>query len=225
LGSGNTGSFIVTGTGRLGATDGGEVDFTGNIIANHDTSGTKATFRNLTASPTLGATIKLSGLNNTYRGGSDIGPSLTLVSGLSTSTHVLGYGPIILAGGTLSLRGQQAHGTQNTGIVTNAGFNQKIIVPVGATYASAATTSTIDGSNVLFQNGYTSSNGSNASANFPGLNDSGLYTSEFNPDVKFQLQPYTSNTALQFQNGQNSAGILSLATPGAYKTINYLEHE
>jgi PEP-CTERM motif len=226
LGTGDQGVFGITDTPVLAASNGGEVDFSGNIIANHNAANSTQipltnplAIRNL--SGTGSAIVKVLGQNNTYRNGTEIDPNVTFVSALSGSTRTLGYGPVNLVGGTLALQGQQASGTQLANLVTNAGFNQAIIVPRGAASALAATTSTIDGSSVLYQNGF---NGA-AGVGPTGLNDSGTYTSEYNPDVKFQLQPYTGNTALQLQSGaapKVSTGTLTLASPAAFKTINIL---
>jgi autotransporter-associated beta strand protein len=212
LGTGSTGDYGHNLT--LAATNGGEVDFTGNILANLGVAHSQVTVENL--SGTGSATVKVFG-NNTYAGGTVISPNVTYAAGLSTSTTQLGSGLVQLSGGTLALQGQQMHGSQQT--ISVSGFNQSLIVPASATSAASATTSTIDGSNVLYQNGFAPT-GSGTYA--LGLNASGLYTSQYNPNVQFQLAPYTGSTALQLNNTGPNTGTLTLGTPNSFSNIDIL---
>jgi len=211
LGTGGSGDFGHNLT--LAATSGGEVDFTGNIVANLNTAHSMVTVTNL--SGTGSATVKVFG-NNTYSGGTVINTNVTYASALSPSTTTLGSNTVTVAGGTLALEGQETHGSQQT--IGLTGFNQSLIVPASATTAASATSTTIDGGNVLYQSGFSPSDASGYSE---GLNASGLYTSQYNPGVQFQLAPYNGNTALQVSTTHNT-DTLTLAAPGAFSTLNIL---
>ena len=213
MGTGSSGDFGHNMV--LAATNGGEVDFTGNILANLG-SGHSVVFAN-SLSGTGNAVVKLTG-NNTFAGGLQISSFVTVAAGLTSgSNRTLGVGKVTLGGGTLALQGQQTSGAQQT--VDASGYNQSLIVPVGAASATAATSTTIDGSNVLYQQGYVSTAGFSGAH---GVNASGTYVSQFNPAVTFQLQQYTGNTALQVPNNNGGSATLTLTNPGAFKTVNLL---
>ena len=147
LGSGNSGDNGHAAT--LAASNGGEVDFTNNIVANQGSTNTRVSIVNL--SGTGSATVKVFG-NNSYAGGTVVMPNVTYAAGLSTSTTQLGISTVTLSGGNLALQGQQAHGSQGT--ISVSGFQTSLIVPASATSAASATNSTIDGQSVLYQAGF-----------------------------------------------------------------------
>jgi hypothetical protein len=57
-----------------------------------------------------------------------------------------------------------------------------------------------------------------------GLPASGHFTSQFNTNVLFQLQPYTANNVLRLQGPSQAAiaGTLTLVTPGPYRSLAIL---
>ncbi len=214
LGSGVSGDFGHNLT--LGATNGGEVDFAGKILANNGSAHSTVTVSNLSGAGS--ATVKV--LNsNTYLGGTVVNPNVTYAVGLQSGANTpLGSGAVTLNGGRLALQGQTAHGTQQA--IGATGYNTSLIVPNDAPEADQATTGTIDGSSVFYQEGYTNLFGVTGAH---GLNDSGLYTSQYNPSVQFQLQPYHQSTSLTLKAGAaTTAGTLTLNSPTAYSSINLL---
>ena len=103
LGTGSSGDYGHNLT--LAATNGGEIDFTGNVVANLGSTHSMVTVTNLSGAGS--AIVKVFG-NDTYAGGTLVNPNVTYAAGLSPNTNTLGTSMVTVAGGTLALQGQQA---------------------------------------------------------------------------------------------------------------------
>jgi hypothetical protein len=100
-------------------------------------------------------------------------------------------------------------------IINATGYNQDVIVEDGAANPVVGTSVGFDGSSVWYEQGYPGSDGT-------GLPSSGtIFRSATNPNVSFQLQPYTSNN-VAFIPGGNGSVSLSLHTPSAFTTLDFL---
>jgi autotransporter-associated beta strand protein len=112
--------------------------------------------------------------NSSYSGGTTDSAGVITVS---VAANPLGTGTVTLAGGNLSLLGNQGPVP-----VALTGFNQDVIWGGGEATPTVGTTTTLDGTNVLYDTTVFSPGG--------GLPANGSITSQSNPAVTFQLQPY-----------------------------------
>ena len=150
---------------------------------------------------------------NTFTGGLTVAGGVFGVGPTNTNNDPMGAGAVTLNGGNLALNGRL--GTSVQQLVPTNGYNQDVIVEVGAANAQAATTIAYDGTYVWYEHGYTGSGTTGLPAN------GSTFTSAFNPSVSFQLQPYNgSNVA--FINGGNGNVTLALNTPASFSTLNFL---
>ena len=215
LGTGSSGDFGHNLT--VAGTAGGEVDFTGNIIANGGSTHSGIAVNNLSGSGNT--TVKFTG-NNTYAGGTTVNVGATLAAGLSLSPQTLGTGTITLAGGNLSLQGQLPVGAQQA--VTIDGYNADTILDSAATTglnsSTGVSTSNIDGSNLFFENGY-ASNSTN------GLPANGVVVSN-STGHSFQLAPYTGLNTIRLTAADKTAGQTVTIDPNSavskFQTLDFL---
>jgi fibronectin-binding autotransporter adhesin len=198
----------------IGATGGGELDFTGNLVANGGSGHSNITINNLSNSGT--ATVKFTG-NNTYAGGTVVNAGVTLISGLSTSTSTLGSGKINLVGGNLLLQGRLPTGSQQT--IAVSGFDADTILDQNASEGDLSSTdtstSTIDNSGLFYEAGYSQGMAAN------GLPNGGAITSATTGHL-FQLAAYTDLNTLRFSSGATSSKSLTLGTAGKFQTLDFL---
>jgi autotransporter-associated beta strand protein len=132
------------------------------------------------------------------------------VLGVTTngSTNPLGTGTVTLNGGTLRL----GDGT---------GYNQRMVVPVGRTFANGGITATMDGGTAL--GGYTwYALGQNTAQPTTGLPMGTSVNSTFNGDTyTMPVANTTTNNALLL-DATHTAGTLVVATPSSAGTISFL---
>jgi fibronectin-binding autotransporter adhesin len=221
LGSNSTAHGVT-----LAASNGGEVDFTGNILAYASTSAA-VTVSNLSGSGS--AVVKLTGAN-TYSGGTIVNPNVTLASGLNVPANTtLGSGTVTLAGGKLALQGQQmvAIGTQQT-LTISSGFNADTIFDAATTNPNQSSTGTpifgIDsagaGGNALAVTGYNSGGAHSGGAVTSGIPTTGTIPSSYHSGVSFQLGSLTSNNTAYFT--ATGSRTLSLASPLKMTSLQFL---
>jgi autotransporter-associated beta strand protein len=146
--------------------------------------------------------------NNTGLSGPITVSSGALVVAGSATINPLGTGTVTLSGGTLRLGG-------------GTGFNQKMVVPVGTTFATSGITATMDGGTAITGNTWYEL-GQNTAAATTGLPMGTTITSTTNAQYKYALQPSTSRNALLLDNG-GTTGRFTLTTPTAnLATISFL---
>jgi CSLREA domain-containing protein len=150
---------------------------------------------------------------STFTGGLMVNAGMLAVGPAAVSADPMGAGTLSLNGGNLALNGKSGGTTQQ--IVAATGYNQDIIAEASAANAQAGTSTTFDGNFVWYEVG------------FPGSGTTGLpangstWASAFNPAVNFQLQPYTANNVAMIP-GSNGSVTLTLTTPTAFSTLNFL---
>jgi autotransporter-associated beta strand protein len=146
--------------------------------------------------------------NNTGLSGPITVSSGVLVVAGSATINPLGTGTISLSGGTLRLGG-------------GTGFNQKMVVPVGTTFATSGITATMDGGTAITGNTWYEL-GQNTAAATTGLPMGTTITSVTNAQYKYALQTSTNRNALLLDNG-GTTGRFTLTTPTAnLTTISFL---
>ena len=217
LGTGVVGDGDISHNAIVAATGGGEVDFTGNILANNASYASSVTVNRLAGSGT--GVVRFTG-SNTYTGGTTVNPNATLAIGPSGYSTGLGTGTVTLAGGTLALQGRLPSPAQAT--VPLTGFNADTILDKNATSGTASSTgtptSTIDGGSLYFESGYMGNTST-------GVATGGAITSATTGHA-FQLATDSSglltvNNTLQFTTA-NSPASLALASATSFKTLDFL---
>src|SRR5207237_10863382 len=111
-------------------------------------------------------TLILTNNNTGLTGGVRVTQGVLVASG-SPTIDPLGTGTVILAGGTLRLG-------------SGGGFNQRMVVPVGTTFATSGITATMDGGTTLAGNTWYEL-GQNAAAPTTGVPMDQQVTSQTNP--------------------------------------------
>lgn len=152
---------------------------------------------------------------NSYSGGTTVAAGTLLV--YPTAGNPLGFGPLSLAGGTVSLLGQTTTPAQE--VIPLSGFNQDVIVDAAASDPVSSTTAPFDsGLNMVwYEQGF-----GGAAAAGTGLPPGGsTFTSQSNPAVSFQMRPYDANN-VALLTGVNSPLTLQLSQPGSFGTLNLL---
>jgi autotransporter-associated beta strand protein len=146
--------------------------------------------------------------NNTGLSGPITVSSGVLVVAGSATINPLGTGTVTLSGGTLRLGG-------------GTGFNQKMVVPVGTTFATSGITATMDGGTAITGNTWYEL-GQNTAAATTGLPMGTTITSVTNAQYKYALQTSANRNALLLDNG-GTTGRFTLTTPTAnLATISFL---
>jgi fibronectin-binding autotransporter adhesin len=218
-----TGIFTISAPVAFGANvsmtqvNGGETDFTGNVTTSN---GSALTLTN--SSGTGNSTVKFTG-SNTFAG-LTVNSHVTALSGLSSSTTTLGTGTVTLAGGFLRLQGQQsAAGSAVQAPIGLTGFNGDLIgdaaAPNGAFSSTGTPLNTIDGGNLLYQDGYMGTNTGGIPAN--GIINSALPSKAvFDLGYNGSSISLASNNALYFTSATTQG--LTLTTPERASTLQFL---
>jgi autotransporter-associated beta strand protein len=152
-------------------------------------------------------TMTLTANNSGLSGPITVSSGMLVASGSST-INPLGTGTVTLSGGTLRLG-------------SGTGFNQKMVVPVGTTFATSGITATMDGGTAV--TGYTWYEvGQNTAAATTGLPMGTTITSTTNAQYQYPLQSSANRNALLLDSG-NTTGRFTLTTPTAnLATISFL---
>ena len=150
-------------------------------------------------------TLSLSSNNAGLTGGINVAAGVLAVSG-SAGINPLGTNTVTLSGGTLRLG-------------SGGGFNQRMVVPVGNTFANSGITATMDGGTSLTGATWYEL-GNNVAAPTTGLPMGTTVTSGSNPQFSYTLQPATSRNAMLLDSaGGNTTGRFTLASPTALSQV------
>ncbi|HSV15563.1 MAG TPA: metallophosphoesterase, partial [Tepidisphaeraceae bacterium] len=165
--------------------------------------------------------LNLSGDNSSFSGGIVI-PTGTVAVGPSAG-RPLGTGPITLSGGKLALQGQtvQTGAAQAVAPIGVSGFNKDVIY--GLPDSNGTTTVGIDNVFSFYQTNYIPPTGTlNAGTEFTtgGLDDQNITSAVGGAGTPFQLQSFTANNVLQFNQGSTAA--LTLKTPAVFTKLSVL---
>ncbi|MFO0809977.1 MAG: autotransporter-associated beta strand repeat-containing protein [Gemmataceae bacterium] len=153
-------------------------------------------------------TLSLTANNTGLTGGITVSQGIFTVTG-SATINPLGSNVVTLGGGTLRLG-------------SGGGFNQRMVVPVGTTFATSGITATMDGGTTLGGNTWYEL-GQNTAAPTTGLPMGQTVASLADPSIMYTLQSATSRNALMLDNaGGNTTGRFTLATPTALTNVSFL---
>lgn len=153
-------------------------------------------------------TISLTG-DSTMTGGINVQQGVLAVTAAG-GTNPLAANVVTLSGGTLRLGGG------------GGGFNQRMVVPVGTTFATSGITATMDGGTTLAGNTWYEL-GQNVAAPTTGVPMGQTFASQTNPTFMYTTQPATSNNVIMFDTAAgNSTGRLTLVTPTLLPQVSFL---
>jgi autotransporter-associated beta strand protein len=233
---GGLAQFVVNGTLDLGGFDQHlNVVLGGGTVLNNTTAGQPglatlslggATFTGVIEDHTPGngsggmlalntlGTARLTG-DNSYSGGT------TIVGAMIVGPSVgdpLGTGPVVMAGGSISLLGRIT--TPLEQVIPVTGFNQDVIVDASAGDTVSSTTTPVDnpsagGSYVWYEKGF-----GGTAAQGTGLAAGTTFLSPADPDVPFQLQPANGNNVAML-TGSDTVDLV-LSQPGHFSSLHLL---
>ena len=134
--------------------------------------------------------------------------------------------PLALSGAavltTLSL---STHADAASVPIAGTGYNVDGLADANTTDPMATTTHLsntnfgLDGQYAYLETGFTGTSTSGSATTIPGI-QTGSFTSLFDPNTTFAIQPAAGNNVLEI-TAAGSSGIVTLATPAAYSSLSF----